>query len=188
MELRIGWRDAQGNLSYFSKDGRAKINKSPIGPVHEVEYLEKGGNKNQDVFKITTKQKTKIAFNVDNLNPTIWKICTWTNKWLELKTAGQEMQLARMLTALCQSKTFEYNSNTEDFENDVTNFIKDMKEDFDFFLSAAKKDVMDVDSLSEAIEKCVGMKKRKLTDNTRSKKRLTKEELLKVRQLEEIKT
>ena len=44
MELRIGWRDAQGHLSYFSKDGRAKINKSPIGPVHEVEYLEKGGN------------------------------------------------------------------------------------------------------------------------------------------------
>ena len=112
MELRIGWRDAQGHLSYFSKDGRAKINKSPIGPVHEVEYLEKGGNKNQDVFMITTKQRTKITFNVDNLNPTIWKICTWTNKWLELKTAGQEMQLARMLSALCQSKTFEYNLNT----------------------------------------------------------------------------
>ena len=188
MELRIGWRDAQGHLSYFSKDGRAKINKSPIGPVHEVEYLEKGGNKNQDVFMITTKQRTKITFNVDNLNPTIWKICTWTNKWLELKTAGQEMQLARMLSALCQSKTFEYNLNTDDFENDVTNCTKDMEEDFDSFLSAAKKDVMDVDSLSEAIEKCVGMKKRKLTDDTSSKKRLTKEELLKMRQLEEIKT
>ena len=187
MELRIGWRDAQGNLSYFSKDGRAKINKSPIGPVHEVEFVEKGGSKNQDIFKIITKQKTKIIFNVDNLDPTIWKICTWTNKWLELKTAGQEMQLARMLTALCQSKTFDHYSNANDFENDG-NFIQDIKEDFDSFLFAATNDVMDVDSLSEAIEKCAGRKKRKLVDDSRPKKRLTKEELLRVRQLEEIKT
>lgn len=192
MELRVGWKDCKGRLSFFTTDGKAKSRalKEPWAAVERVVYVEKAEPDKVDVFKFTNKQKKKISFFTNTLDPSLWKICNFTTKWMELRASGEEQKLAHFLTALTSSKFFIHKCDPEEFEIDgtrksmVDSLGKD-REEFIEFLEAAKEDAMEVKTLSEAITMCGGGNEdRKRKSNTHDG---TSNKLSKAQEVEKLK-
>ena len=134
-------------------------------------------------------------FRKDQLEPSLWKICRFTQMWMRLRSEGKEVELSKLISMLVSSKPFTLDPKEEQFNSDGlhvkhTGMHEEENQLFNEFLSSAVEASMTVEALSEVPGLCNGYKKRGLGGDEENdgvkKRRLTKAEEVKTAKCSEL--
>ena len=173
-----------GQIKHFSTEAQTKVYKAPWGVVQGCTFPVNEQASGESCYGFVNKQGSSTAFRKSQLDPTLWKVCTFTQLWMQMRSEGKEVKLSRFITMMVGSKPFSSQSDSLVFDSDgLPNKYADLPEDerkeFCEFLAAGVQASMKVEALSEVPALCNGSRKRKDglqgTENTQ-KKRLSKVE------------
>ena len=190
-QMHIVRKTHDGTVKMFSTTPQCKAGKSPWGCIQGCQFpvLAKSG---EQCYGIQNRQGEYAAFRKSQLDPSLWKICSFTQMWMRLRSENKDEKLSKLLTMMVSSKPFTANPNEGDFNSDGLNvkyegLPETEKREFVEFLSSAISASMAEESLDKVPGLCNVYKKRKITDDDEDSKkmRLTKsEEIIKAKKCE----
>lgn len=173
----IGYRNHEGAIKNFSTSSRKKSRKEPWGVVADCKFpanLKTG----EICFGFTNRNNSLQAFQVCQLDPSLWKACPFTAKLMQLRSEGEEEKIAKLLSLVLHSQAFSVKPDNEKFdegglEKEAMARLRDEeKDEAHHFLASALASSMEVASLSEVPSLCNGSRKRSTEEEGEDKEEI----------------
>ena len=173
-----------GQIKHFSTEAQTKVYKAPWGVIKGCTFPVNEQASGESCYGFENKQGSSTAFRKSQLDPTLWKVCTFTQLWMQMRSEGKEVKLSRFITMMVESKPFSSQSDSFVFDADglpdkYADIPEDERKEFSEFLASGVQASMMVEALSEVPALCNGSRKRKdglQGNDDNQKKRLSKVE------------
>ena len=173
VQLDIGWKYVDGSIGLFSADPKNKTNRRAWGRIIgcKMKQVVQSGE-SQECYIFENKGRERKGFKYDELNPTLWKMCDFSAKLLELRSEQKKNLISLYLHLMVHSNKF---SEHRDGVHDSLGFAENGSgvtvdeiiqndgslEEYQEFLAKALGDQVKVESENDIIRSAEGSRKGK---------------------------